>query len=205
MNYILIVLKVFLVFVFIPGTLGLYIEKAKSGTGRRYQNWITKNIYIVILLIVVGVGVLLEIRSYSESKPIDEKPLKFLELDHYQKELEQHPNAKKSQDWVKDKTSLIRKFKHVFYAWEKMDYEEAVNSLLQLYNASDPFGKLSKADSYVVLNNLGVSYYKLQRNSEFKASTYMQQALAKVPKSDSVYDIIEQNLAKLDEMVNSLD
>lgn len=117
----------------------------------------------------------------------------------------QGTSGKKTKDWVTEKTSLIRKFKHVLYAWEKRDYEETVNSLLQLHNASDPFGKLSKADSYVVLNNLGVSYYKLQRNSEFKASSYMQQALAKVPKSDPDYDILKQNLTKLDKMVNSLD
>ena len=200
-----IALKVILALVAIPAVLGLYIDRTRRAVGTKMQRYAIKNPYSLFLVILIIPGIALETLSYSRAGPMKKTPLTFFGLDRYQKEVDSDPNRSRLTTWDVERKSLCRKFEHPVYAWQREDYRETINTLLQLHNASDPYGKFTRIESYVVLNDLGVSYYEYQRNKEFKASTYLHQAMLRVATSDPDYQIVEQNLRALDEMVNSLD
>ena len=204
MLYIGIALRVIMTLVLIPLALVGYISKAKQIQGNRLQKWGYKNIFLLFTILLIIGSIVLEFVFYPTDPQPEEKTLTFFGVDFYQNELDQLPN-RSSADWDKEKTELVRKFKHMYYAWEKKDYEEALNSLLQLHKASDSLGKFASVNSYVVLNNIGVAYYKTKRTKEFKASHNLQLALSVVPKSDPNYEIIKKNITALNTMVNLLD
>jgi len=202
---LIIIFKATLALVGIPLAIGAYVSKAGDTEGTWIQKWATQNRYAVLLAILLVGGALTEIFSYKGATARKRNSLIFLEADHYQRELDNEPNRINSVAWVTQKMSLCRKFDHAHYTWRKKDYAETINTLLQLHNATDPYGELPRIESYVILNNLGVAYYQHQRNKEFKASMYLYQALGKVASGDPDYEVVDQNLRMLDEAVNSLD
>jgi len=205
MKYLLLGLKSLTVFLLIPMVLGLYIDRYRTVEGIRRQKALTKNPFAILLLLVVVGGISLEVWFFPRELDREEHPLVFLDAENYQRELDACQPKQQSPNWPADRPQLVRKLKHALYAWRKADYQEAINTLHQLRNANDSYGHLARIESHTVLNNLGVSYFKLQRNREFKASWFLQQAqlLAEEQSADS--QEIVNNMKALDRMVNNLD
>lgn len=205
MRYLLIGLKSLFVFLLIPVVLGVYLEKRRTLQGTALQKLLTKNPLGVLLLLFVGGGIFLEVWFFPRDQLGEQRPLVFLELEEYQKELDSYNKTHKSSNWTAEEPQLIRKFKHVLYAWSKADYQETINTLYQLHNAKDSYGRLLQIESYTVLNNLGVAYFKLQRNKEFKASGYLKQALVLAESKSVDTQLLVNNIKALDVMVNQID
>ena len=203
MHYLLIGLKSFLVFLLIPLALGIYIEKVRAAEGTKAQRLLAQNWHwLLVLLIVVGGGIFLEVWFFPKEKRSEDRAITFLELEHYQKELEDYNKSNNPTNWDTSKAQLVRKFKHVTYALGKEDYQEAINTLHQMRNANDSYGKLLHIESYTVLNNLGVAYFKLQKNKDFNASWYLQLARSLAETRSVDVQPIANNIKALDAMLN---
>lgn len=201
--------KLLLVCVVFPVLVVFYIKKGegKKPGASKFTKWTLKNLFFWFLLIAVAVGAFIGINTlnFSEQSTTTERPLVFLPLPIYEKELDNYNPQLSSSTWEWEKRELLRKFKHAQHAWNLKDYTEALNTLIELETGKDMVGNLRKVESYVVRSNLGCVYFKIQGNKEFKASFYLQAAKELVKPGNIHRKTIDENLKNLDSMVNTLD
>lgn len=200
------ILKFILGLVLIPTLVSFYYGKGTSTEGKFHEKWITKNPFFwgLLITLVIGIGLEVTVFRYAKPAPVEEEPLKFFGLIVYQEELSQH-DPPTSENWEIDQQQLLRKFEHAEYAWNSGDYEEAANALLALKTGRDEVGDLYRIPCFVVNNNLGCVYFELQRNKDFEAFIHFWTAKDFVGSREPYRTEIENNLRKLDNMVNSLD
>lgn len=196
-------LKLLLVLVLIPVATTLYIDKAKS-VKPGWQRWCFKNPWAYIIVVLVLLAISLEVRGGPPEKTAaQEKPLTFLAVSDYEKEIETiNP---KPTNWLQQKQQLLRLFEHAEYAYSVGGYDEAIDALLALEQGRDAVGSLLRVPSYVVSNDLGCAFFKKQRNRSFEASSRFATALSRLPSQSPHQRIVQDNLLNLDQMVNALD
>lgn len=206
MNYLILAGKAVLVLAVIPGLLGTYIQKARISTAGRLNKWSYGNKYFWFLLIAVAAGVGGELYSFSTGQPRADThdPLTFLSLRAYENELTAVSSAGMATT-PPDRNQLLRKFEHAEYAWHSGDYREAASSLMSLRSGKDDVGQLPKIPSAIISNNLGCIYFKLQRNQGFLSFTYLHEAQTLAGANHPNRSAIDENIQKLDRLVNSLD
>jgi heme/copper-type cytochrome/quinol oxidase subunit 2 len=202
-----VILKAVLVIGVLPIVIWFYTEKGKNKQAANgvAKAWFFKNFYFYIMLILVGFAVFAEVRTNHtpENQHGQERELEFFRMDAYRNELNQHIPPATNTDWSNQKQQLLRKFDYAQYLWDSKDYKRALEALSSLEAGQDQVGSLEKVPSFVIDNDLGCVYFKLQRNRSFSAFTFFQNArnLADSEHRNS----IEENLRKLDDMVNAID
>ncbi len=205
MHVAIVLIKAVLILVVVPLLITVYlaaVERLKShGFLRR---WIL-NFPLLGLLLTAGAAVGLEVWSYWQSTPSAEtdRPLRFLPLETYEKELDNF--QQKPQDWALRKQELVRKFEFAQYAYEQRDYRKSVGAFSELENGQDALGPLLHVNSYAVANDLACAHFRRQRNHGFLASRYLQLAQSRVPPNSKDAQDLGDNLAILDDLVNRLD
>lgn len=206
MNFVILGVKTVLVLAVIPGLLATYIQKARDSTVGPLKKWSYGNKYFWFLLFAVGTGIGVELYSFSTGQPRadTQDPLTFLSLRAYENELTAVSSAGTATT-LPDRDQLLRKFEHAEYAWHSGDYREAASSLMSLRSGKDDVGQLPKIPSSIVSNNLGCIYFKLQRNKGFLSFTYLREAQTLAGANHPNRLTIDENIQKLDRLVNSLD
>ena len=202
---VVVLLKVLLAVAIVPLLITLYLASAERlKTQEWYRRWIV-NWAFLALVVAVAAASTLEVWSYRQSTPSGEteRPLRFLPLEAYEKELDSI--QQKPSDWAARKQELIRKFQFADYAYDRHDYQKSIDALSELEKGEDALGPLFHVPSYIVANDLACAYFRRQRNRGFFASRYLALAQSRVPPNSTEVHALEENLAALDELVNRLD
>jgi hypothetical protein len=192
--------------VLIPLFITLYINRATKLEGDFKEKWLTKNIFSLIIIISFLSGVFLEIKSYkfTSQRNIEDEKLLYFDFGVYKEELDSHQPVSEI-DWGNEKEQLLRIFEHAEYAWESGDYEEARDALQSLKRGKDEFGNMYRFQSFSVNNNLGCLYFEIKRNKDFDSIIHYLIAKEIVGSKEPYRSRIDENIKKLDRMVNTID
>jgi hypothetical protein len=205
MHVVIVLLKAVLVLVAVPVLITIYLATAERlKEDKFWRRWIF-NLPFLGLVLVSGGAVALEVWSYEQSTPSMEtdRPLRFLPLETYEKELDNF--QQKPQDWPIRKQELIRKFQFAEYAYSQRDYRKSVAAFSELENGQDALGPLFRIASFAVANDLACAYFRRQRDHGFFASRYLELAQSRAPLNSKDAQDITENIAILDDLVNRLD
>jgi hypothetical protein len=202
----LIIIKAVLVVGLVPIVLSFWLKRADDMKPKPWAaRWTYANWAFWLLLIGIAVVASLEVWSYRESQPRtgEEVALTVLPLAAYEQEID--ATTQRPADWPARRQELVRKFEFAEYAYAKHDYAKAAQALQELESGQDSLGSLLRVNSYVVGNNLGCIYFKLQRNRGFTAIQWFFTARARAATAMSHNQTVEQNIRVLDDLVNRLD
>lgn len=205
MDKFLFIVKLILSVVGLPTALAFYFDKLKSlPSPKKWKDCTVKNVPFWLSLVSLALLIFIEVISYNKTNPIQkEEQLSFFSIDVYKEDLVTQLKDSLAKESIQNQ--LLSKFEHLQYAWSKEDYEEAIKTLTELYLGKDHIGGLPKINSFVIVNDLGIAYFKKQRNRDFRASSYLQEAINMVNNSSSYKEQLLNNLKNLDKMVNNLD
>lgn len=205
----ILITRVLLTVILLPVFGALFLDKAKKlpAAVPKWRKFSISNIHFWTSIVSLFILICIEVHSYNKSKPVlVEENLEFLMINVYKEELGKKLNM---LDNLENKEfalkELLRKFQHVEYAWKTKDSEEVIKTLNELYTGKDTNGDLLKIQSFVVLNNLGVAFFNKQRNKEFKASSFLNEALKAQEVNSPYKESVLNNFRKLDLMSNNLD
>lgn len=190
----------------IPVFVRLYISKAQELTTTPVWNrWVFKNPFTYLSVIACGTMIGLEYQSQLDSQPELEKlELIFFTNEKFKEEIKKFKSIefKEGTDLYKQ---ILMKFEYAEYSRKKNDYEITLNTLEELVQGKDHHGTFPKVESYVLKNNIGVAFFELQRNKDFKSSINFINSLELIQPVNPDYEVVQKNIINLNQMVNKLD